>query len=400
MFNAAALRRCAALFTALFVGVHCAAQQETASWQAAADDFVQRVLSRANSPSSLSISFANLSSLTSADQSAIKQAIMTDLRNAGVRLVKPDFALAEVEITLSEDWQSYVWLAEIKQGPGSQVVIKRVPRPQKPAGLRLNTYLIRKNLIWQQDTPVLDFYSDAQNLFVLEPDQIALYGNDSGQWRLKQTLAIPHDHPWPRDLRGRLDVSGFQVTAFLPGTICTGTATPPAVQCHASDDPWLIEHTPLAAFFSPTRNFFTGVLAVRAAGEGVAPFFSAASLQNGNQRLWVFAGTDGHARIYLNDLSVPAIVVNDWGSNLAGVQSGCGSGWQVLVTEPGDLSRPDSVQAFEIEGRHEEAVSSSVDLNGPVLALWPGNSQQDTHAVVQSLATGKFEAWSMSVACN
>jgi len=400
MFNAAPLR-CAALLAALFLGVQCVAQQEPIpSWQPAADDFVQQVLSRAGSPSAVTVTFANLSSLPAGEQSAIKQLIMTDFRNAGVRLVKADFALAEVEITFSEDWQSYVWVAEIKQGPGSQIVIKRVPRPQKPAALRTNTLTIKKNLVWQQDASFLDFYSDGQNLIVLEPGQVSLYANESGKWRLKQMLAISHDRPWPRDLRGRLEVSGFQITAFLPGTLCTGTTTPPVIQCRASDDPWLLDQASLTAFFSPTRNFFTGVLAGRSAGDSVAPFFSAASLQNGSARQWVFAGTDGRARVFLNDISAAAIIVNDWGSNLAAVQSSCGSGWQILATAPGDLNRPDSVQAFEIEGHQVEPVSSSIDLTGPVLAFWPGETQQNAHAVVQSVITGKFEAWSMSVTCN
>lgn len=401
MVNAAALRRCATLLAILFLALNCDAQPESVpTWQAAADDFVQQILFRAGSPSAINVTFANLSSLSASEQSIIKQAIMTDFRNAGVRLVKSDFALADIEITFSEDWQSYVWLAEIKQGPGSQVAIRRFPLPQKPAGARTHTFIIKRNLIWEQDGPVLDFYSDGQNLLVLEPVQITLYGNDSGQWRLKQVLAIARDHPLPRDLRGRLEISGFQITAFLPGTLCTGSITPPLIQCRASDDPWWIDQTSLAAFFSPTRNFFTGVLAGRGGGENVAPFFSAASAQNGNLRYWAFAGTDGRARIFINSLSAAAIVVNAWGSNLAGVESGCGNGWQILATDPGDLNHSDSLQAFEMNGRHADAVSSMVDLNGPVTALWQGETPQNVHAVVQSLGAGKFEAWNLSVACN
>ena len=394
-------RRHAALVAVLFLGIACGAQQEPPSpWQSSVDEFVQQILSRAGSPSAISLSFANLSSLSANDQSAIKQIIMTDFRNSGVRLVKADFSQAEVEITLSEDWQNNVWIAEIRQGSGSQVVIKKVPRPQKPVALRTPNLSIKKNLVWQQDTAILDFYSDGQNLFVLEPGQVSLYGIESGAWRARQTLAVTHDHPWPRDLRGRLQVNGFQITAFLPGTLCTGTTTPPAVECRSSDDPWQIDQFSLAAFFSPTRNFFTGVLAGRSAGESVPPFFSAAATQNGSSRQWVFAGTDGRARIFLNNTSTAAIVVNDWGSNLTAVQSPCGAGWQILTTAPGDLNRMDSLQAFEIEGRQEAPVSSISDLDGAVLAFWPGENPETAHAIVQSPVTGKFEAWSVTVSCN
>jgi hypothetical protein len=400
MFKIAALRRCAALLSAMLLSSICGAQQDSQSpWQAGASDLVQQVLSRAGSPSAISLSFANLSSLTASEQSTIKQAIMAGFRNAGVRLLKPDAAPADVEITFSEDWQRYVWVAEIKQTSGSQVAIRTVPRPQKSGPSRANAFTIKKTLVWQQENTMLDFYSDGQNLIVLEPDQVALYGNDSGQWRLKQLLAVPHDSPWPRDLRGRLEVSGFQITAYLPGTLCSGATTPPNLQCRSGDDPWVIDPSSLAAFYSPTRNFFTGVLAGRTAGETL-PFFSGAATQVGNSRQWVFAGTDGRARIFLNELSATPIIVSDWGSNLAAVQSGCGGGWQILATSPGDLNRPDSIQAFEIEGRHDEPVSSVVDLDGPVMALWPGDSPQNAHAIVQSLTTERFEAWSMSVICN
>jgi len=398
----AAAPRYAILLAALLFTVQCLAQQEAASpWQAPADDLVQQVLSRAGSPGAINLTLANLSSLSSADQSAIKQVIMTGFRNAGVRLVKADFALAEVEITFSEDWQNYVWVAEIKQGPGSQVVVKKVPHPQKATLARAPLMAIKRSLIWQQDTSILDFYSDGQNLLILEPSQLSIYGNDSGKWRGKQTLAISHERPWARDLRGRLELNGFQLSVFLPGTLCTGTTTPPSLQCRASDDPWQIDPpSSLAAFFSPTRNFFTGVLAGRNAGESVPPFFSATAMQNGTSRQAVFAGTDGRARVFLNDVTTAAIVVNDWGSNLTAVHSSCGTGWQILATAPGDLNRADSLQAFEAEDHQETAVSSTLDFSGPIIALWPGENPQTAHAVVQSLITGKFEAWSMMVLCN
>ena len=73
-----------------------------------------------------------------------------------------------------------------------------------------------------------------------EPDQVAIYSQDGEQWRLRYTLGVTHPGAWPRDLRGRLQVNGAQVTAFLPGLRCTGGSSPPSLDCHASDDPWHI----------------------------------------------------------------------------------------------------------------------------------------------------------------
>lgn len=383
------------LIPVLLLG-HCLAQQDAASpWQTQAGEWVQAILARAGTPSAITVSFDNASAISSADYDALKKIILTDFRNAGVRLVKAELSQAQVQITFSEDWQSYVWVANIRQASGSQVVIRKVPRPQKSSTTRTPTLTIRRNLVWQQDAPVLDFFDDGKTLIILEPEQIASYANDNGQWRPRQTLAVSHEHSWPRDLRGRLQVSGPQITAFLPGTLCSGSISPPSMQCRTSDDPWQVDQN-LAAFFSPARNFFTGVLAGHSAGETVPAFFSGAALQN----QLVFAGTDGRARLYIGNLSTPVFTASDWGSNIAAVQSSCGTGWQVLITFPNDLTHADAVQAMEFQNREAVSVSSSTELAGPVLAFWPGETPQSANAVVQSLTTSKYEAWSFTVACN
>src|SRR5258708_40259095 len=87
----------------------CAAQQESqSSWQAPANEFVQQTLVRAGSPAAISLSFENLSSLGPAEQETLKNLILDSFRAAGVRLVKPELALAEVQITFSDDWQGDV----------------------------------------------------------------------------------------------------------------------------------------------------------------------------------------------------------------------------------------------------------------------------------------------------
>jgi hypothetical protein len=247
----------------------------------------------------------------------------------------------------------------------------------------------------------LDFFVDNQNLVILELDQVSLYVNDGGQWRGRSTLAINHDQSWPRDLRGRLRVSGGQINAFLPGTMCLGSISPPSLECRASDDPWPVDHGQIVAFFSPRRNFFNGILSGPSAGASVIPFFSGAAWPNGDQREWLFAGTDGRARLYQNDLAAPAAIYNSWGSGLAGVHSNCGSGWQMLVTTPTDSIHPDSIQALEITGREAQPVSAAIDVAGPVRALWTsGKSGEVVNAVTQSTVTGKYEAFTLTISCN
>lgn len=376
------------------------AQQEGQFVPAAASEFVQQILSRSGSPSAVAVSFQNVANLPPESQEAAQNAVLNAFRNANVRLVKSEQAIAEVQIAFSEDWQGSVWIATVQQGSSSQVVIKKMPRAQHAASSRAPTLTLRKVPVWQQEAQILDFFADNQNLLVLEPGQLSLYSSDSGQWRLRQTLAIPHQQPWPRDLRGRLEVHGGHIDAFLPGARCSGSISPPALDCRASDDPWPID-SGLVAFFSPRRNFFSGLIAGQNAGASVTPFFSGAAWQIGDQRMWLFTGTDGRARLFQNELGSPVATYNGWGSTLAAVHSTCGSGWQVLLSSPADTIHADSVQAVEIAGREALPVSAPVELPGAVQALWTaGNYNQVVNGVAQSQATGKYEAFTLTAICN
>jgi hypothetical protein len=367
----------------------------------AADEFVQQIMSRSAAPAAITVSFQNVSSAAPEAIEAAQTAIFNAFRSAGVRLVKPELALADVQITFADDWQNNDWIAVIHEGSTSQMVIKRFPRAERPAGARAPTLTLRKYTLWQQDGPILDFSLDNQNLALLEPDQLSLFVNESGQWRGRFTLGIPHAQPWPRDLRGRLKIKDGQITVFLPGTLCTGSLSPPSLDCRPSDDPWQLDHGQLVAFYSPRRNFFSGILAGSAGGASVAPFFSGATWSNNNERQWVFAGADGRARLFLNDLATPATVLNAWGSNLAVLNSKCGSGWQLLVTTPSDVTQSDAIQAMEINGREAVPVSAPVELPGSISALWTSaKNGESVNGVVRSQVTGKYEAFVLTVTCN
>jgi hypothetical protein len=386
-------------FLFFFMATAPAISQDAASLPVAATEFVQMILSRSGSPSAVAVTFQNLSSLSPEAQEVTQNAIFNSFRGANVKVVKPEQAVVDVHITFSEDWQGYVWIASIQQGSSSQRVIKKLPRRQPAQAAHATTLTIRKIPVWQQDAPILDFYQDNQNLLVLEPSQLALYSSDSGSWRPRQTLGIPHLNPWPRDLRGRLEVRGGEINVFLPGERCSGRLSPPSLDCRASDDPWPIGEG-LVAFFNPRRNFFSGLLAGQSGGASVSPFFSGATWQSGDQRVWLFTGTDGHARLFQNDLASSVATFNGWGSTMAPVHSICGSGWQVLTSSPADSTRPDSVQAVEISGREALPVSAPVDLAGTVEALWTaGNYSQVVNGVLQS-QSGKYEAFTLTVICT
>jgi len=72
-----------------------------------------------------------------------------------------------------------------------------------------------------------------------------------------------------------------------------------------------------------------------------------------------------------------------------------------LTSTPADTIRPDSIQAVEVTGREALPVSAAVDLPGAVEALWTaGNYSQIVNGVMLSQASGKYEAFTLTVICN
>src|SRR5579859_5076426 len=124
-----ALYRCCAII--LVLPACAAAQPEPQPLPVMASEFVQQVLSRGGSPSDVAVTFQNVASIPPDAQDAAQNAILNAFRTANARIVKPQQAIAEVQVAFSEDWQGSVWVAAEQQGSTSQLVIRRRPRPQR-----------------------------------------------------------------------------------------------------------------------------------------------------------------------------------------------------------------------------------------------------------------------------
>jgi len=129
----------------------------------------------------------------------------------------------------------------------------------------------------------------------------------------------------------------------------------------------------------------------------VAKFYSAAAVPRPSYTLWLFAGVDG--QVHLLDGVTDQTARWNWGSDIVGLKSACGSGWQVLATTAGNGSG-DSIRAYEFPDRDPVPVSQPVEFVGGVTALW--SEAQGTSAVVVSHnpATGNYEAFRLSIACG
>jgi len=398
-----------------------------ADWNPAEQQLARKIVA-ATGPGAVLVTFENRSSLGRRDSDAVKNGIRSALEQLGIRFVKAEQAAATVTISLSENPTAYVWVAQVRQGAtDSTVTMVSVPRSGRSTVARDSMPIsLRKTLLWSQDEPFLDLAILEENgtpthIAVLNAEAVNLYRNQGGKWQQEQAAEISHVRPWPLDLRGRLIPGKDHVLdVYLPGVTCHSGAAgaPVTLNCRETEDPWPIAfalNSPVfpsagstdrpsaggpsaAAFFAPTRNFFTGVLTPAVGKFSTVPkFYSAAFVPRDKYTLWIFAGTDG--RVHMVDGMTDQASKFEWGSDMATVKTSCGAGWQVLASTAG-VQPQDAVRAYEFPDRDPAGVSAAVEFPGAISALWTESRGDSAAAIVRNRETGSYEAYRLDLACS
>jgi hypothetical protein len=349
---------------------------------------------------SVAVSYRNLSSLAPTESGAVRTAFESALRDSGCRI--SEGSATEAKLTVSETPAQFLIVEEARRGDERQVWIASWNRatgaPVKTAGASLQL-----TQAWRQSEQILDVAFFASGMLVLSPARLTLFTRTNNTWTPRESAAINSAKPWPRDLRGRVRVTGSNFQIFLPGLACNGSADGSlAVDCHASDAPWVLEsgnHGLLLAAFASARNYFDGrVVTQTGARKTVPPFYSAASVESQGRTLWVMAQLDGRAQITDAALE-PMAAIAQWGSDIAGIDPRCGGGSQVLATRASDSAEPDALQSFVIADRVATPATAPVLLPGPVTALWPSGPAAAV-AVARDLVSGDYIAYVASVSCQ
>lgn len=374
-------------------------------------------------PGAFAIKVTNRSSLDDKSVREVRTTLETQLRAEGVQAAKAEQSIGSIEVVLSESLREYVWTAEIITGSDQKnVALVSLPRPatETPFAAML-PLIVKKELLFAQEQPILDVavvdIVGGSRLIVLNEialnnASVAVYhrqNSDSpGRWELEVSLPIVHAHIFPRDLRGRLLLRRDHLfDVYLPGTFCRSSAVAPlTLTCNDSSDSsrdslWPLTSTDdgVQAHFAAARNFFTGSLSPGIGKiSNVPPFYSAAELPRSNYKLWALAATDGSLHL-VDGMTDQLIRGTKWGSEIAAVHSGCGSGTQLLVSESGSPER-DTLRAFEIPDRDPVAVSPAVEFNGQITALWSETNGNNAVAIVKKNDTGWYEAYRASISCN
>ena len=234
----------------------------------AAHELARKTAAFAGEGEPVSVEYRNVSSLGPAELGQARGAFEAALKEAGLRAsdVAP---VAELRLTLSENQSQYLLVEEARKGDQRQVWMAAWKRAA-PAAALPGMALDRK-LVWEQEEQILDVAFPAAGMLVLSPSKVTLYTpGENGAWEPRRAVPLVPGKPWPRDVRGRLRVTGASFQAFLPGLACGGAVEPSlSLECRAGDEPWVLEsgsRATLLANFAATRNHFDGRVA---AGTGL-----------------------------------------------------------------------------------------------------------------------------------
>jgi hypothetical protein len=348
----------------------------------------------------VAVSYRNISSLAPIEWSGVRTAFESALRDAGCRAAESGGI--EARLTVSESPSQFLLVEEARKGDQRQVWIASWDRaaagPTKPAGVSLDL-----KQAWRQAGQILDIGFPPAGMLVLSPTKLTLYDRTGDSWTPRESAPIANAKPWPRDMRGRLRVTGSTFQVFLPGMACNGNTDPAlSLDCRASEAPWVLESGArglLLATFASSRNYFDGrVVTQSGARKTVSAFYTAAGVESQGRTLWVMAQTDGRAQIFDASLE-PLGSVSQWGSDIVGIDARCGGPSQVLATQAGDWGEPDALQSFTIADRAAAPATAPAPLPGPVTALWPSGTGAGL-AITRDLVSGDYIAYVATLSCR
>jgi len=325
----------------------------------------------------------------------VSTAFQEELQRRGVKILTAD-AAASLVLSITQNPTEYIGVVQIRRKENTETVMETIGLVKGPAAPESSFSLsLHRELLFLQDTPILDVVldSDGKHAHALGAQEISSYEWQGGQWVPAGVEHLPIHRPPERVEQGLY--TGVVVDAaavYLPGELCRiSFVDGKGWNCETTN-----EHIPIRTV-SPAAI----------AGKKLGPWVSAAQFETEGKTKIVVTGQDGLARLY-EDGADPVAIFSSWGSEIASVYSGCGSGWQLLVTGNGDWTKADEIQAIDIKDRQARSVSAPVEFPGPILALHTPETRTADNvaanakavAVDRNLQTGRYEAYQLSITCS
>ncbi|HEY6467901.1 MAG TPA: hypothetical protein VIY69_18010 [Candidatus Acidoferrales bacterium] len=321
------------------------------AWKGELQEFAAKLAAIVPPHARIDMAVSNISSLAPDDAASIQTSLVPLLATHGLRLSGSEPATVSVQVTISQNADGFLLVAQVKRDGDEKVTMVGVPgavkSPPHDEGVLLDA-----KLVWEQSTQILDFVLPAPQpgsqtiLTVLERRRLAFYSQDWTQWQLVRELPAASAVA-TRDWRGHIDSgqTAGQSDARWPGNECKGDfAHPSTVNCQT-------------------------------------PSVSGAGWISGNVR----------------PPFPPA-----GGGDAVSVGSQCRMHAIALATGGGDWTQPDFVQAYEMSAgaANASASGSPINFDGPVTAIWPGAAPGTARVIVRNLRSGNYEAYIVMATCS
>jgi hypothetical protein len=309
----------------------------------------------------------------------------------GIRIVSAGTSgAATVSAGCGANLRERVCVAEIRRGEARDVVSSVAAHdgrgPNEHVGA-IRGVALEATPLFAQRAPILDVLTLDDRLIVLDPAAVTLYRRTADDWQRVTARSIA-PRTWPRDVRGRLRVSGTLLEAFLPGVVCRTSPDLANLSCADQHEPWplAIDNGGLDAL----RNTFQ-------TPEGT-PFLSAAALsQDAGARSAVV--TAAHALVLMDDARTAVATIGD-ADDVASVTGACGSGAFIVTTTATPNAPTDTLYLTRVDARRATAAATPIVLPGRVTALWSLPGSAVATAVVRDPTIERHEAFQIRLSCD
>jgi hypothetical protein len=194
------------------------------------------------------LSWQNHSSLAEENSEELKDSFVAEL--GGENLVeKQEPGVPLLQISVEESPGFYLLIASVPAADAQVIRMARIARAALTSnGSSGARFRLSKELIWQQQEPILDAVEMGEDsgkpgpLLILNRDSLSLYRHENDRWELQDSKRVPAAEKAVRAPRGEIRLSvgaEKQDSLVLPGQTCDITITEKIeLNCRVASHTW------------------------------------------------------------------------------------------------------------------------------------------------------------------
>jgi hypothetical protein len=376
------------------------------AWSDGVKALAAKIAAAAKPARAISLEIKNISSLDAVDVEAIRKGLEAELTNRGLRAGSSRVA---VEVTLSENVNGFVWVAEIGESGKKRMELIQVTKANVFSPSIKPIPLLQRKIVWRQKTQFLDFsirtfspeLLDINYTTIFEFGAVRTFEFRVDRWSETRNTSIPLVSG-ARDPRG-LFVPGDDGRAYVGEEACLKLF----LDQYCGESPRQDWPLPSGIYgrFVGNRNYFAGFAKDGTDRLERQPFYTVAIGINifDHSTPIITTELDSKARLY-NDTQASEAAFGDWGDDIASIKPSCGAGWQVLVTGTGDWTESDRIQVYGISFGNNSAAAKPegqpLEFPGPIVAIWQADDERSARVISKNLQTGMYEASIVTLNCS